>query len=480
MDWAMHDISALGALLRKREISVAELAQSCLHHIRKRDETIGAFLEVTEEKASQDILRAQERIDRGDAGPLTGIPYGLKDNLCTRGIRTTCASGMLESFLSPYDATAVSRLEKENGVLLGKLNMDEFAMGSSTENSAVKVTRNPHDLSRVPGGSSGGAAAAVAAGMTVFSLGSDTGGSIRQPASFCGVTGLKPTYGRVSRYGLIAFASSLDQVGTLTRSVRDAALILPVIAGKDPLDSTSADVECGNLTRTLEDGVKGLRVAVPVNFLSSEVDADIREKILDRLNFLEREGAVCREVELKYHDGSMAAYYILASAEASSNLARFDGVKYGLRAQNAENLTDLMIRTRSQGFGAEVKRRIMMGTYVLSSDHYDAYYLRAQKVQTLIREELRALFETCDVVAGPTTPTTAFRLGEKISDPLAMCLGDVFTVSASLAGLPAVSLPVGKDRAGLPIGMQIMGKPFDEETILRCARVMEADRWEKP
>ncbi|MFO7636468.1 MAG: Asp-tRNA(Asn)/Glu-tRNA(Gln) amidotransferase subunit GatA [Clostridia bacterium] len=476
MDIAGMDMTTAGSLLRDRKISVSELAGEYIKNIREKDPSIGAYLHVCESKTREDIQKAQDMIDRGEASPLAGIPYALKDNICTRGIETTCASRILKGFLPPYNATVADRLDAAGGVLLGKLNMDEFAMGGSTENSAFGITRNPHDKSRVPGGSSGGSAAAVAASMALFTLGSDTGGSIRQPASFCGVTGLKPTYGRVSRYGLVAFASSLDQIGPLGKTVRDCALVMEAIAGHDPMDSTSAAGKDACFTGELEQGIKGMRIAVPREYLAEGISPGVREKVLEGLDMLASMGAVWEEVELKLHDAAISAYYIISSAEASSNLARYDGIKYGFRSDNARDLAELYSKTRNEGFGEEVKRRIMLGTYVLSSGYYDAYYIKALKIRSLIKEEFDTVLGKYDLIAGPTTPTTAFGIGEKTGNPLEMYLGDVYTVSVNIAGLPAVSLPCGTDTSGLPVGFQLIGRAFDEKTLLRCARALEKAR----
>jgi aspartyl-tRNA(Asn)/glutamyl-tRNA(Gln) amidotransferase subunit A len=410
-------------------------------------------------------------------GDLAGIPVGLKDLLCTRDLPTTCGSRILQGFTPPYDATAVARLREADAVIVGKLNMDEFAMGSSNENSAHGPVHNPHDPTRVPGGSSGGSAAAVAACETVLALGSDTGGSVRQPASFCGVVGLKPTYGRVSRYGLVAYASSLDQIGPITRDVRDTARILRVIAGHDAHDATSADVPVPNYEQQLADGAQGLVIGLPKEYFQEGLDPEVRQAVMDGVRALEAAGATVREVSLPvagHADYAIAAYYIIATAEASSNLARYDGVRYGTRS-DADDLVDMYCQTRSRGFGEEVKRRIMLGTYALSSGYYDAYYLKAQRVRTLIKQDFDRALEACHVLAAPVSPTPAFRIGEKIDDLIQMYLSDIYTVSVNLAGIPGISVPCGRSASGLPIGLQLLGRAFDEATLLRAAYAAERE-----
>ncbi|MFO7247966.1 MAG: Asp-tRNA(Asn)/Glu-tRNA(Gln) amidotransferase subunit GatA [Bacillota bacterium] len=458
--------------LRKKEFSVRELVEASLTRIRDVDEKVKAFLTLDEEGALKKADELDRRLAAGEAmGLLYGIPAGIKDNIVTRGVRTTCASKILANYEPIYNATVMDKLDAADAVMVGKTNMDEFAMGSSTENSAFFPTRNPWDLERVPGGSSGGSAAAVAAGEVVFALGSDTGGSIRQPAAFCGVVGLKPTYGRVSRFGLVAFASSLDQIGPLTRTVADAAYVLQAIAGHDPQDSTSANVEVPDYTAALTGDVKGLKIAVPKEYLGDGIDEGVRQRVLEALKVFASLGAEWEEVSLPHSDYAVACYYLIAPSEASSNLARYDGVRYGVRVE-ADNLVDMYKQTRSQGFGPEVKRRIMLGTFALSSGYYDAYYLKAQKVRTLIKQDFERLFERFDVVIGPTAPTTAFKLGEKVNDPLTMYLNDICTIPVNLAGLPAISVPCGLSD-GLPVGLQIIGKPFDELTVLRAAYAFE-------
>lgn len=466
-------IAQAADLLGRREISSRELTQAHLDRIREVDPRIRAYTTVTADLALAQADEADRRIAAGDATPLTGVPTGIKDVIVTKDVRTTCGSRMLESFVPPYDATVMERLHAAGAVMLGKLNMDEFAMGSSTENSAFFPTRNPWDLERVPGGSSGGSAAAVAAGMAVYTLGSDTGGSIRQPAALCGVVGVKPTYGRVSRYGLVAFASSLDQIGPLARTVEDAAIVLNAICGHDPRDSTSAPVETPDFTATLGRGVRGLRVGVPQEYLPSNLDRGVRTRVEEAFRILEGEGAeIVTDLSLPSTGAALAVYYIIAPSEASANLARYDGVKYGFSYQDGASMWDNMERTRQLGFGEEVKRRIMLGTYALSAGYYDAYYLKALKVRTLIRREFDAAFGRVDVIAGPVSPSVAFRLGEKLDDPYEMYLSDVFTIPVNIAGLPGVSVPCGFHE-GLPVGLQIIGRPFDEATVLRVAHAYE-------
>ncbi|MFD3262012.1 Asp-tRNA(Asn)/Glu-tRNA(Gln) amidotransferase subunit GatA [Paenibacillus lentus] len=460
--------------LRNKELSVTDLVGEAFAKIGERDERIGAFLTLNEEGARAEAARLDGKLVRGeDLGLLFGLPAGVKDNMVTEGLRTTCASQFLSNYDPIYDGTVISKLKQAESILVGKLNMDEFAMGGSNENSSFHPVRNPWDLNRVPGGSSGGSAAAVAAGEAYFALGSDTGGSIRQPASYCGVVGLKPTYGLVSRYGLVAFASSLDQIGPITKNVEDAAYVLQAIAGYDPKDSTSAEVDIPNYASALTGDIAGLRIAVPKEYLEG-VDPQIKASVMEALRLLESLGAVWEEVSLPHTEYAVAAYYLLASSEASSNLSRFDGVRYGVRADHAGSLIDLYHESRSQGFGPEVKRRIMLGTYALSSGYYDAYYLKAQKVRTLIKRDFDQTFEKYDVIVGPTTPTTAFSLGSQVDDPLTMYLNDILTIPVSLAGVPALSVPCGF-ADGLPIGLQFIGKAFDESTILRLAHAFEAN-----
>ena len=475
LDFSKLTIKTISGALSEREISAPELTKRFFKKIENIDKEINAFISTDLQNAFADAKSAQLLIDNAKGSILTGIPMAVKDNMCTDGIKTTCASHMLESFAPPYTSTAVSNLKQEGAVLLGKLNLDEFAMGSSTENSYIKKTKNPWDLDRVPGGSSGGSAAAVASGQVVFALGSDTGGSIRQPAAFCGVVGLKPTYGTVSRYGLVAFASSLDQIGPITKTVEDSAIVLNAISGKDPMDSTSVDSGIKDYAVGISDGVKGMKIGVPKEYLAEGVASGVRDNVKAAICEYEKMGAICEETSLELADYAIAAYYIISSAEASSNLARYDGIKYGYRSRDYKNLLELYKNTRSEGFGAEVKRRIMLGTYVLSSGYYDAYYKKALQVRTLIKNEFDNLFSKYDCILGPTAPTTAYKIGEMTDDPLEMYLGDVFTVSVNIAGLPAISIPCGLDGSGLPVGMQLIGKAFGEKTILRAAYAYEQE-----
>ena len=467
-------IEAAADLLQRGEISSQDLTQAVLARIAALDDRVGAYLTVDREGALEQARRADELRAAGQASPLTGIPLGIKDVICTRGLRTTCASRLLDNFIPPYDATVMQRLHQAGAVVLGKTNMDEFAMGSSTENSGFGPTANPWDLSRIPGGSSGGSAAAVAADMCLGSLGSDTGGSIRQPASHCGIVGLKPTYGRVSRFGLVAFASSLDQIGPLGKSVMDCALLMNVICGHDPRDSTSVSEPVPDFTRLRNDGLQGLKIGLPVEYFEAEgLDADVRQAVASAVATLEALGAETVEISLPHTQYGVAAYYIIAPSEASSNLARYDGVRFGVRRAGDGDLIDMFRRTRSAGFGAEVKRRIILGTYALSAGYYDAYYGKASQVRTLIVEDFRIAFEQCDVILSPVAPTPAFAIGEKTADPLTMYLSDVFTLCANLAGIPGISIPCGFSSAGLPIGVQIMGRHFDEARLLEVAHNFE-------
>ena len=460
-------------MLKAREVSSREVTLAVLDRISAVEDRVRAYVTVTGDQALEAAQAADERMARGEeAGPLAGIPVAIKDNMCTKGVLTTCSSRILYNFVPPYDATAVELLAKVGAVMVGKTNLDEFAMGSSTENSAFFTTHNPWDLTRVPGGSSGGSAAAVAADVAVFALGSDTGGSIRQPASFCGVVGLKPTYGRVSRYGLVAFASSLDQIGPLTKDVMDTALVLQAIAGKDPLDSTSIDMPVPDYVAGLKSDVRGLKIGVPKELYAQGVQPEIASAVLKGIEFLKSLGADYKEISMPILEYALPTYYLLAPSEASSNLARYDGVRYGLRSRHSPDVITMLMRTRDEGFGAEVKQRIMIGTYALSAGYYDAYYLKAQKARTLVRQAYDDAFKEFDVLISPTSPTVAFGIGERVDDPLQMKLADVCTIPINLAGIPAISLTCGFHE-GLPIGMQIMGKPFDEETILRAAYTFE-------
>jgi aspartyl-tRNA(Asn)/glutamyl-tRNA(Gln) amidotransferase subunit A len=459
------------------DLTSVDLTRSVLERIDATEPLLNAYISVDADGALTAAAHIDRRRQAGeDPGPLAGIPLAIKDVLCVRGGRTTCGSAILSEYVAPYDATAVAHVRAAGAVLLGKTNMDEFAMGSSTENSHFGPTRNPIDPERVPGGSSGGSAAAVAAHEATLALGSDTGGSVRQPASYCGVVGLKPTYGRVSRYGLVAFASSLDQVGTVTRDVEDAALLLGIVAGHDPRDATSVDRRVPDYRAKLNEGVEGLRVGLAREFFAGGLDAEIRTATEDAAASLRQAGAELVDVSLPvagHPDYCIGCYYVIAMAEASANLSRFDGVKYGHRAADAEDLQQMYHRTRSEGFGAEVKRRIMLGTYVLSAGYYDAYYRKAQQVRTLIRQDFESAFEMCDLLLCPVAPTTAFRLGDQLDDPLTMYLNDIYTVSVNLAGNPGISVPVAEAANGLPIGAQLLARPFEEEVLLRGARVLE-------
>lgn len=468
----------LTASILSGKVTSRQLVEAVFRCIRATNPAINTFITLNESEAVRKAEEVDARISAGNpVGPLAGIPVALKDLLCTRGLLTTAGSRILENFVPPYDATSVTRLRDADAVIVGKLNMDEFAMGSSNENSAYGPARNPHDTSRVPGGSSGASAASVAANQTVLALGTDTGGSIRLPASFCGVVGLKPTYGRVSRYGLIAYASSLDQIGPVARNVRDAALLLNVIAGHDPRDSTSVDLPAPDYTARLDAGVAGRTIGLPAGYFGDGLDDEVRASVFRGVEVLKEAGAEIREIDLPIacHPAcSIAAYYIIATGEASSNLSRYDGVKYGSRAEG-DDLIDMYCRTRSAGFGEEVKRRIMLGTYALSAGYYDAYYLRAQRVRTLVKEDFDRAFESCDLLAAPVSPTPAFPIGAKIDDPLQMYLSDIYTVSVNLAGIPAISVPCGVSGEGLPIGLQLLAPAFMEENLFRAAYVVEQE-----
>ena len=465
-------ILELRGLLDTREVSPKEILDDIYGRIDEVEQRVRAFITITKEDAYRMADAAQDAIISSRAGLLSGIPVAVKDNMCTKGILTTCASKILYNFIPPYESTVTNKLRNQNYCLVGKTNLDEFAMGSSTENSGFHTSRNPWNTECVPGGSSGGSAAAVAADECIAAIGSDTGGSIRQPASLCGVVGLKPTYGRVSRYGLVAFASSLDQIGPITKNVADAAAMLTVISGHDPLDSTSAPVATPDYAVALGKDIKGLRIGIPKECFIEGIDKDVDSAVRDAINKLESLGATVMEVSLPHTGYAIATYYILATSEASSNLARYDGVKYGFREQG-KDLIEMYMNTRAKGFGAEVKRRIMLGTYALSSGYYDAYYKKAQQVRTLIKTDFDNVFKTVDAVVTPTSPTPAFRIGEKATDPLQMYLSDIFTISVNLAGVPGISIPCGFTRDDLPIGLQIIGKHFDEETILRVAYAYE-------
>lgn len=480
LDLNVLTVSSARAAVQERQTTAQALVESFYAKIEAEDRRpgqINAFLNLTRDRAMQQAKRMDAIVDKGDPlPPLGGVPVAIKDVMVTRGIRTTAGSKILGSYVPPYDCTAVSRLESAGAIILGKLNCDEFAMGSSNENSAWGPVRNPRDLSRVPGGSSGGSAASVAAGTAVAALGSDTGGSIRQPAAFCGVVGLMPTYGRVSRYGLIAFGSSLDHIGPLTKSAKDAAIILRHMAGRDPMDTTSVDLPVPDYEQELGKPVRGLRIGVPKEYFPPEMDSEVRESVEAGFKLLRNAGCEVKPISLPHSKYAIPTYYVIATAEASSNLARYDGVRYGYRSPNAKTLAEMYRRTRDEGFGAEVKRRIMLGTYALSAGYYDAYYLKAQKVRTLIAQDFLNAFREVDAIITPTTPTPAFKLGEKSDDPLAMYLADIFTVTASLAGIPGLSIPCGNSKDGLPIGMQILGRHFEEGTILRLAHAFEHAR----
>ncbi len=473
MNLTERPIHALRDALRKKEISSRELTAAFYERMDAQEMKVRAYNTLMREEAYAAADRADGALARGGGGPLVGIPIALKDNLCTTGVATTCSSKMLRNFVPPYDATVVSRLRAADAVFLGKTNMDEFAMGSSTENSAFSPTRNPWNLTCIPGGSSGGSAAAVCASLAAAALGSDTGGSIRQPAACCGVVGLKPTYGRVSRFGLVAFASSLDQIGPITHDVRDAALLLNIIAGHDPRDSTSAPAPTPDFTAALTGDIAGLRLGIPKEYFVAGMQTDVARAIEEAIVRFRALGAIPVDVSLPHTDSAIAIYYILATAEASSNLARYDGVRYGFRAGDYSDLTEMYMKTRGDGFGPEVKRRIMLGTYVLSSGYYDAYYKKAQQVRALIKQDFDAAFGAVDAILTPTAPTVAFPLGAKVADPLQMYLSDIFTISVNLAGVPALSLPCGFSSDGMPIGLQIIGRAFDEATVLRAAHAFE-------
>jgi aspartyl-tRNA(Asn)/glutamyl-tRNA(Gln) amidotransferase subunit A len=481
VDPAQLTIHELHGQLKSHKTTSRALTRLVLDRIQSVEPKIHAYRTVTPEAAMAQAEAADQRLqsDR-PVHPLTGIPIALKDNLCTKGIRTSCSSKILENFIPPYDATVVGRLKESGAVLIGKTNMDEFAMGSSTENSAFGLTANPWDVSRIPGGSSGGSAAAVAADACVAALGSDTGGSIRQPAAMCGVVGLKPTYGRVSRYGLVAFASSLDQIGPITKDVTDCALMMNAIAGHDSYDSTSADIPTPDYAQALDRNLDGLRIGIPREYFIDGMDPEVLHAVREAIHTLERLGAKTHEVFLPHTEYAVATYYLLATAEAGSNLARYDGVKYGYRAKPTKDLLEMYMKTRQTGFGPEVKRRIMLGTYALSSGYYDAYYRKAQCVRTLIKADFDEAFKQVDLIVTPTAPTAAFKIGEKTQDPLQMYLSDIFTISVNIAGIPALSMPCGFTKTGLPIGLQIMGRPFAEETVLHAAYAYEqATEWHK-
>lgn len=483
------DITALSALelgekIKKKEITVIDALKAQIDKIKSLDEEFGCYITVTEEEAYKRAKIVQKQIDEGEYkdSPLAGVPVAVKDNICTKGVRTTCASKILSDFIPPYNATVVEKLEAAGAVIIGKTNMDEFAMGSTTETSHYQITKNPRNAEHVPGGSSGGSAAAVAAGEAFYALGSDTGGSIRQPSAFCGVTGIKPTYGTVSRYGLIAYASSFDQIGPIGKNVSDCTAALDIISGYDHRDSTSVNqkttlnIEKYEYTKALINDVKGMKIGIPKGYLGHGLDEEIKKSILKAAETFRRKGAIVEEFDLEAVDYAIPAYYVIASAEASSNLSRYDGVKYGYRTENFEGLQDLYKKTRSEGFGSEVKRRMMIGAFVLSSGYYDAYYNKALKVKAVIKESFDKAFEKYDILLGPTAPSTAPKIGDSLSDPLKMYLGDIYTVSVNLTGLPAISLPCGMASNGLPIGMQLIGNHFGEKDIIRAAFTFEQNK----
>ncbi|MDR0964332.1 MAG: Asp-tRNA(Asn)/Glu-tRNA(Gln) amidotransferase subunit GatA [Clostridium sp.] len=474
MELTQVTAASLAQMIRSKEIKVVEALDAVMDQIHQREETNHCYITLEFEKAHEQAAILQERITRGEeVGPLAGVPFAVKDNICTQGTKTTCASKILSNFVPTYQAEAAALIKQADAILLGKTNMDEFAMGSTTETSYYGVTRNPHNPAHVPGGSSGGSAAAVAAGECIAALGSDTGGSIRQPASYCGVVGLKPTYGTVSRYGLIAYGSSLDQIGPLTKDVRDAALILDTLAVHDPKDSTSMKRKDTPFSNALTGEVKGLKIGIPRDYFTEGLDPEVKNAVLTAAKTLESAGATVQEFDLSLVKYAIPAYYTIASAEASSNLERFDGVKYGYRTGQVDGLHQMYKKTRSEGFGAEVKRRIMLGSFVLSSGYYDAYYLKALRVKALIKQAFDAAFSHYDVILAPCAPTTAPKLGESLHDPLKMYLGDIYTISVNLAGLPAISIPCGKDHQGLPIGLQIIADTFAEKKLLRAAYAYE-------
>jgi aspartyl-tRNA(Asn)/glutamyl-tRNA(Gln) amidotransferase subunit A len=474
MELTSLTIDAVRSAVQERKTTAVSLVEAVFGKIESDDPKIGAYVTLSKDSALAKAAEIDQLTAKGETlPPLGGVPIGIKDVMVTSGVRATAGSKILGNYIPPYDCTAVARLKAAGAVVLGKMNCDEFAMGSSNENSAWKPVHNPRDLSRVPGGSSGGSAAAVAADMAVAALGSDTGGSIRQPASFCGVVGLKPTYGRVSRYGLIAFASSLDHIGPLTKSVKDAAIVLQTIAGRDPMDATSAEMAVPDYVAELEKPIRGLKIGVAKEYFGEGLDLEVRKAVESGIHKLASLGCEIVEISLPHTKYAVPTYYIVATAEASSNLARFDGVRYGYRAGDTRTLSEMYRRTRDQGFGAEVKRRIMLGTYVLSAGYYDAYYLKAQKVRTLLTRDFDHAFKQVDVIVTPTSPTAAFKLGEKVDDPLAMYLADIYTVTANLAGIPGISVPCGETREKLPIGLQVLGRHFDEATILRVAHAYE-------
>jgi aspartyl-tRNA(Asn)/glutamyl-tRNA(Gln) amidotransferase subunit A len=466
---------------KKREVSSEEIVRSVYNRITQVEDKLHSFVTLTEEEALLQARSVDEKVRKGELrGKLAGIPIAIKDNICIRNVRTTCSSHILENFISPYEATVIKKLRDAGAVFIGKTNMDEFAMGSSTENSYFGITRNPWNLDYIPGGSSGGSAVAVASDETILAIGSDTGGSIRQPAACCGIVGLKPTYGRVSRYGLVAFASSLDQIGPFGKDVGDAAILMNVLSGHDENDSTSVNLDVPDFTKSLVENVKGIRIGVPKEYFVKGMDVEVERAVKEAIELLESLGAKTFEISLPHTEYGVAVYYLIAPSEASANLARYDGVRYGYRSPETEDLLEEYEKTRGEGFGAEVKRRIMLGTYALSRGYYDAYYLKAQKVRTLIKKDFDEAFKKVDAIVTPTAPTPAFKIGEKADDPLQMYLSDIFTISANLAGIPGISLPCGFSKKGLPIGLQLLAKPFGEEVLLRIAYTYEKNTdWHK-
>lgn len=466
--------SELSEMLKNKECSAVELCNDVLARINETENKIGAYVTVAEESAKENAKKIDKAMAAGDKlHPLAGIPIGIKDNISTKGIRTTCSSKMLENYVPPFDATVMNKINNAGMTVIGKMNMDEFAMGSSTETSYMHLTRNPYNTECVPGGSSGGSAAAVAAGEAILTLGSDTGGSIRQPAALCGVVGMKPTYGSVSRYGLVAFASSLDQIGPLGKSVKDVAMLQSLICGHDRYDATSKNIEYPDYAAALKENAKGLKIGIPKEYFGEGIDSQVKDSVMKAVKEFELQGAVIKEISLPSTEYAINTYYIIASAEASSNLARFDGVKYGYRTSEYDGLVDMYEKTRSEGFGDEVKRRIMLGTFVLSSGYFDAYYKKAKRVQNQISQEFTDAFKECDIIATPTVPASAFKIGENIGDPIKMYYNDVCTVTVNIAGLPAISLPCGKDSAGMPMGLQLIGDKFSEQTLLNTAYTYE-------
>ena len=467
-------IHELSSMLKNKEVSSVEIVESVLDRIDRVEDKVGAYVTVAGESALESAKEVDKKIASGEpVSDICGIPVAIKDNICTKGIATTCASKMLENFVPPYDAFVSEKIKSNGGIIIGKANMDEFAMGASTETSYFKITKNPYDLTKVPGGSSGGSAAVVAADEAIFALGSDTGGSIRQPASFCSVVGLKPTYGLVSRYGLVAFASSLDQIGPMTKDVTDCAIVMNTIAGHDKMDSTSANIKLPDYKSALKDDVKGMKIGIPKEYIGEGISKDVKEIILNTAKKFEEMGAIVEEFSLPMTDYALSAYYIISSAEASSNLARFDGIKYGYRTKEFKDLNDLYAKSRTEGFGSEVKRRIMLGTYALSSGYYDAYYKKAQQVRTMIKKSFNDAFEKYDLILSPAYPNTAFEIGGKIGNAVEMYLGDICTVSVNIAGLPAMVTPAGFDSNNMPVGMQLIGKAFDESTLIRASYAFE-------